>query len=251
MLNNTLQTGKLGTPQGLSNVGAINTGNTKNTNLTITSNIINECQPITQCQNIGPDKAIVGVYTFAFNNYHRMAQFPGSAYGWTVTFSFAGDVTPTQYDVNQTFSSLNDASIYSKNNYSKGCHGTIQNGDNIACVINSTLSSNPQNHLKIVTVVKNLCHDKARCSYILPDDFNLRVYELQGYAPILNYFQIGNAFPGSASGWTVTTPPEVIQYKVKQSPDVPSPLLIVPGQNGTLAGVTYNGCEGILRNGWT
>ncbi len=107
-------------------------------NLTVVTNVENNCQPTTRCDDIQPEDFTVDLYEFKEhlkNPYTWIKSFPGSAEGWVFT-----SLPPsTQYDFRQYHESLPDNTL-AKMSYSPGCQGIVGSGE-IFCEIKAKLTT--------------------------------------------------------------------------------------------------------------
>jgi hypothetical protein len=107
-------------------------------NLSIFTDIVNNCQPRSRCDNINPEDFQIQIFEFQDTKVDPITpvrSFSASSEGWTVTSL----PLSTQYDVRLT--SLNSISNTNMNmSYSAGCHG-FMNTTQIDCKISTELTT--------------------------------------------------------------------------------------------------------------
>jgi hypothetical protein len=107
-------------------------------NLSIFTDIVNNCQPRSRCDSITPENFQIQIFEFQDNKLDPITlvrSFSASGEGWTVTSL----PLSTQYDVRLI--SLNAISNTNMSmNYSRGCHGFIEAGQ-VDCRISTELST--------------------------------------------------------------------------------------------------------------
>jgi hypothetical protein len=111
----------------------------------------------------------------------------------------------------------------------------IQHHENITATSNFLPQKLNQTELVIVTKVENNCLPRVLCGDVRAEDFQVQVFGYQDEKQLLS--TLGESFPGSAQGRTVTLFPQFIQYDIKQW----NPSL---GRNVTVDLSYSNGCSG-------